>query len=105
MATGSVPVTGVILAGGQGRRMGGSDKGLVEVEGWPLIDHVIAALAPQVQQLLINANRNIEAYERYGHPVVPDELPGFQGPLAGMLAGLRNATNTYVVFVPCDALS
>ena len=105
MPTGRFPVTGVILAGGRGRRMGGSDKGLVEVEGWPLIDRVIAALAPQVQQLLINANRNIQEYESYGYPVVPDELPGYQGPLAGMLTGLHNASNTHVVFVPCDALS
>ncbi|MDH3870924.1 MAG: NTP transferase domain-containing protein, partial [Gammaproteobacteria bacterium] len=72
--TESVPITGVILAGGLGRRLGGSDKGLVEVEGWPLIDRVIAAFGPQVQQLLINANRNIQEYERYGYPVVPDEL-------------------------------
>lgn len=105
MVTESVPITGVILAGGLGRRLGGSDKGLVEVEGWPLIDRVIAAFGPQVQQLLINANRNIQEYERYGYPVVPDELPGYQGPLAGMLTGLLNASNTHVVFVPCDALS
>lgn len=85
--------------------MGGCDKGLVEVEGGPLIDRVIAALAPQVQQLLINANRNIQRYERYGYPVVPDELPGYQGPLAGMLTGLRSASSSHVVFVPCDAMS
>ncbi len=85
--------------------MGGSDKGLVEVEGWPLIDRVIAAFAPQVQQLLISANRNIPEYERYGYPVVPDVLPGYQGPLAGMLTGLRTAAYTHVAFVPCDVLS
>ncbi len=85
--------------------MGGSDKGLVEVEGWPLIDRVIAAFAPQVQQLLINANRNIQAYERYGYQVVPDGLTGFQGPLAGMLTGLRNAAHDHVAFVPCDVVA
>mgnify|MGYP001813635643 CR=1 FL=1 len=85
--------------------MGGSDKGMVEVGGWPLIDRVIAAFAPQVQQLLINANRNIQAYERYGYQVVPDGLTGFQGPLAGMLTGLRNAAHDHVAFVPCDVVA
>jgi molybdenum cofactor guanylyltransferase len=100
-----LPVTGVILAGGRGRRMGGNDKGLIEVQGRPLIEYAINALRPQVDELMISANRNISVYKKYGYPVVPDALPDFQGPLAGMLAGLTRASSEYVAFVPCDVLS
>ena len=76
-------LTAVILAGGRGRRMGGSDKGLVELEGRPLIAHILNVIAPQVGTVLINANRNAKQYEAFGYPVVSDTLDGFQGPLAG----------------------
>jgi molybdenum cofactor guanylyltransferase len=98
------PVCGVILAGGRGRRLGGRDKGLVTVQGHPLIEYVLAALAPQVNGIVINANRNRTLYERYGYPVVNDFLPDYPGPLAGILAGLHHVRGDIVV-VPCDALS
>ena len=94
--------SGLILAGGQGRRMGGRDKGLVEYQGRALVDHVIARIRPQVNELLISANRNTEVYARRGYPVLADSLPGFQGPLAGVLEGLRVARNDWLLCVPCD---
>jgi molybdopterin-guanine dinucleotide biosynthesis protein A len=93
----------VILAGGMGRRMGGRDKGLVELGGRPLIAHVIDAVAPQVGQLYINANRNRESYARFGWPVIADDLEGYQGPLAGILTAMRRATTPLLLVVPCDA--
>jgi len=97
-------ISGVILAGGRGRRFGGRDKGFVTVQGRPLIEHVIAALAPQVSEIVINANRNIARYERYGYPVIADVLPDYPGPLAGVLTGLHHVRGDIFV-VPCDALS
>lgn len=82
--------------------MGGQDKGLVSLEGQPMIRHVIAALAPQTGKLIINANRNLEAYRAFGYPVISDELEGFQGPLAGILAALDHMDNHYLLCVPCD---
>ena len=96
-------VTGLVLAGGLARRMGGMDKGLVELAGRPMIEHVLDALRPQVGALWINANRNIDRYAAYGHPVVSDSLQGFLGPLAGMLAALQQITTEFLVTVPCDA--
>jgi molybdopterin-guanine dinucleotide biosynthesis protein A len=96
-------VTGIVLAGGQGRRMGGVDKGLVELDGRPLVAHVLARLAPQVADVLINANQNFERYAAFGAPVVSDAINGFAGPLAGLHAGLSHATREYVVTVPCDS--
>lgn len=96
-------ITGIILAGGEARRMGGTDKGLVRVRARPMIEYVITGLGPQVATLIINANRNREVYESYGFPVVPDELDGFNGPLAGMASGMRAARTEYVVTVPCDS--
>ncbi len=95
--------TGLILAGGRARRMGGEDKGLLKLAGRPMVAHVIERLRPQVDALLINANRNLEAYEALGAPVVPDRLPDFGGPLAGMDAGLAAARTGYLVVVPCDS--
>lgn len=95
-------VTGLILAGGQGKRMGGRDKGLVAYEGRPMVDHVITRIAPQVDALLISANRNLDDYARRGYPVLTDTLPGFQGPLAGVLAGMQAAGNEWMLTVPCD---
>ena len=96
-------ITGIVLAGGQGRRMGGVDKGWVELAGQPMIAHVLARLRPQVGALLINANQNLERYGRLGVPVVPDVVGGFAGPLAGLHAGMTRATHAYVVTVPCDS--
>ena len=96
------PVSGLVLAGGQGSRMGGRDKGLVSYRGRPLVDHVIERVAPQVDELMISANRNLDDYARRGHPVLTDTLPDFQGPLAGVLAGLQAASHEWVLVVPCD---
>lgn len=101
-ALSTAPVTGLILAGGQGSRMGGRDKGLVEYQGRLLIDHVIERVAPQVDELLISANRNLGEYAQRGYRIVTDALPDFQGPLAGVLAGLRAASHEWVLTVPCD---
>ncbi len=95
-------ITAVIVAGGQGARMGGLDKGLVELRNRPLIRHVIDTIRPQVTQLVINANRNHEAYRQFGFPVVADTVDGFQGPLAGFLSALERITTTDMVIVPCD---
>jgi molybdopterin-guanine dinucleotide biosynthesis protein A len=96
-------ITGVVLAGGLGRRMGGVDKGLQELDGRPLVAHVIERLAPQVGSLLINANRNAERYAAFGHPVIADAIDGFAGPLAGLHAALAAATTPYVATAPCDS--
>lgn len=82
-------VAGVILAGGLARRMGGGDKALLEVAGQPLLAHVIERLAPQVDELVLNANGDPARFARFGLPVVPDTVEGFAGPLAGVLAGMR----------------
>jgi molybdenum cofactor guanylyltransferase len=96
-------ITGLVLAGGQGRRMGGVDKGLVELNGRPLALHVIERLAPQVGQLVINANQNAERYAAFGHRVVVDAFTGFAGPLAGLHAGMTAATTPFIVTSPCDS--
>lgn len=96
-------VSGIVLAGGQGRRMGGVDKGLQLLRGRPMIEWVLERLAPQVSQLIVNANQNLERYEKYGHRVVCDEIGGFAGPLAGLHAGLKAAAHPLVVTVPCDS--
>lgn len=96
-------VTGVVLAGGAARRMGGSDKGLVPLAGRPMIEYVLDALRPQVGSLLINANRNPDQYGRYGVPVLADQLSGFQGPLAGMAAAMQSARTEFIVTAPCDS--
>jgi molybdopterin-guanine dinucleotide biosynthesis protein A len=96
-------VTGVVLAGGQGSRMGGVDKGLQPFRGKPMAAHAIERLAPQVDELLINANRNPEAYAQFGHRVIADEIEGFAGPLAGFERGLAHASGDLVVTVPCDS--
>ena len=95
-------ITGLILAGGRGSRMGGVDKGLQTHAGVPLALHALLRLAPQVGATMINANRNLAAYESMGVPVWPDALPDYPGPLAGMLAGLEHAETAWLVTVPCD---
>ena len=96
-------ITGLILAGGQGRRMGGVDKGLQLLRGKPMAQWAIERLAPQVDEVLINCNQNLDAYARFGYRLVPDEVGGFAGPLAGLHAGLKAAAHPLVVTVPCDS--
>jgi molybdopterin-guanine dinucleotide biosynthesis protein A len=96
-------VTGVVLAGGMGRRMGGVDKGLVLLDGKPMVAHVLARLVPQVGAVVVNANQNLERYASFGYPVVTDDVGGFAGPLAGLHAGMTRATTRHVVTCPCDS--
>jgi molybdenum cofactor guanylyltransferase len=96
-------ITGVVLAGGQSRRMAQTDKGLQLLRGKPMIEHILARLVPQVDEVLINANLNINAYGRFGYPVISDRIAGFAGPLAGLHAGLGAARHELVVTVPCDS--
>jgi molybdenum cofactor guanylyltransferase len=95
-------ITGLVLAGGRGTRMGGVDKGLQMHLGVPLAKYALERLRPQVGALLLNANRNLDAYRDMGAPVWPDELAQFPGPLAGMLAGLEHCSTPYLATVPCD---
>lgn len=96
-------VTGVILAGGQARRMQGKDKGLVLLNNKPMVEYVIESLKPQVGKLLINANRNLEKYSAHGFDIVSDELSGYHGPLAGMASALNTVTTAYMLTAPCDS--
>jgi molybdenum cofactor guanylyltransferase len=95
-------ITVVILAGGKGRRMGGKDKGLVNYQSQPLIAHVLEAISKQAAKIVINANRNRDAYAVYGYPVVEDSLSDFQGPLAGFLACMASVSSDYILTMPCD---
>jgi len=96
-------ITGILLAGGQGRRMGSVDKGLQLLRGKSMAQHVIDRFAPQVDELLINANQNIEQYQGLGYRVIPDAIGGFVGPLAGLHRGLSEAANPLLVTAPCDS--
>jgi molybdopterin-guanine dinucleotide biosynthesis protein A len=96
-------VTGVVLAGGLGRRMGGVDKGLQPLRDRPMVAWVLERFAPQVDEVLINANQNLERYAALGHRVVPDRVGGFAGPLAGLHRGLEEAAHSLVATVPCDS--
>ena len=96
-------ITGLILSGGMGRRMGGCDKGLQPFRGKPMVAWSIGRLAPQVDALLINANQNLETYATFGYPVLPDRIGGFAGPLAGLHTGLLAAETPMLVTVPCDS--
>ncbi len=96
-------ITGLILAGGRGSRMGNVDKGLQMFRGAPMAMHVMLRLAPQVGPLLINANQNIGPYEGFGVPVWPDQIPDFAGPLAGLQTGLAHCETPYLVTAPCDS--
>ena len=95
-------LTGLILAGGQGRRMGGVDKGLVPFAGRPLLAHVRERLAGQVAELLVNANRSLDAYAEFADRVIEDAEAGYQGPLMGIYSGLRAARTPWLLVVPCD---
>ncbi len=96
-------ITGLILAGGRAQRMGGIDKGLIPFLGKPLIESAIAKLQPQVQTIIINANRNITKYASYGYPVIMDEQPDFSGPLAGFSVALKHCKTSYLLTSPCDS--
>ena len=96
-------ITGLVLAGGMGRRMDSRDKGLVEFRRKPMVGHVIDRLAPQVETLIINANRNLDQYGAFGYPVISDEVSGFAGPLAGLHAGLKHCATSFIVTAPCDS--
>lgn len=97
-------ITGVILAGGRAKRMGGQDKGLVSVRGQPMIKLIIEQLALQVNDIIINANRNIEQYKLFNHPIISDhDSDNFYGPLAGMLSTMKASNTDYILSVPCDS--
>ena len=95
-------ITAVILAGGQGRRMGGTDKGLIELDGRLLIEILVESLQKQTPNIVINANRNQSSYEAYGYPVISDELEDFQGPLAGFASAIPVVETDYILTLPCD---
>ncbi|MHB1290919.1 MAG: molybdenum cofactor guanylyltransferase MobA [Sulfuricella sp.] len=95
-------ISAVILAGGRARRMGGADKGLALLKGRPLVAWVLERVAPQVDELFISANRNFDQYRLFGHPVLPDASPDFQGPLAGLLRAMTEAAHPLILSVPCD---
>lgn len=96
-------VTGVILAGGEARRMGGQDKGLIQIAGKPMIEYILDAIAGQVNTVIINANRNQDRYRCYGYPVIGDEFEGFNGPLAGMASCMGKINTELMLTVPCDS--
>jgi len=97
-------ITGVILAGGRAQRMGGRDKGLLKINGIPMVALIVQALRPQVSALLINANRHLDDYRRIGHcPTIADRIDGYAGPLAGMASAMENAQSPLLLTVPCDS--
>lgn len=95
-------VTGVILAGGKASRMGGQDKGLLELKGKPLWQYVAHALRPQVDKLIVSANRNLDVYRASGLPVIQDCIADYPGPLAGMLSVMQQSNSDWYLFSPCD---
>jgi len=95
-------ITAVILAGGQGRRMGGQDKGLIEINGSALVAILIDRLAQQISSILINANRNRDRYQAFGYPVVSDQLDDYQGPLAGFACAMNAVDTDFILTLPCD---
>jgi molybdenum cofactor guanylyltransferase len=98
-----VSVTGLILAGGRGSRMGGVDKGLQAFRDKPMAAHVLERLAPQVNEVAINANQNLDVYQGFGHPVWRDRMEAFPGPLAGLHTGLLECRTTFLATAPCDS--
>ena len=96
-------IDALILCGGRAERMGGMDKGLIELHHKPLVTWVIERIKPQVRQILINANRNQEIYSQWGYPIFPDATPDYAGPLAGFQAGLSATRAEYLLVVPCDS--
>lgn len=102
MSLKSISITGVVLAGGQARRMGGGDKGLLRFAGKALVEYALAAIQPVVDAVIINANRNQDKYREYGFPVVADHSESFEGPLAGLLSAMQHADSEYLISLPCD---
>lgn len=96
-------VTAVILAGGQARRMGGVDKGLIQLHHRPMIEYVIESLQQQTDHIIINANRNLEIYQDYGFLVVEDDIKDYSGPLAGIASCMKAVTTRYLATAPCDS--
>lgn len=96
-------VTGLILAGGRGTRMGQVDKGLQSFRGMPMVMHVLERMAPQTASVIINANQNLGVYQRFGCAVYPDLLDGFAGPLAGLQTGMKYCKTPYLISAPCDS--
>ena len=96
-------VTGIVLAGGRARRMGGVDKGLVDLDGAPMISHGVRRIRPQVNKMIISANRNLPEYRKWSDQVVADTIGEFDGPLAGMASGLELVETEFAVTVPCDS--
>jgi molybdopterin-guanine dinucleotide biosynthesis protein A len=103
MPTNTQNITAVILAGGQGSRLGGLDKGLVELRKVPLVKHLIGRIQPQVSEIIISANRNLKNYSVYGFPVYEDDIDGYAGPLAGILKALQHCENEWLQIVPADS--
>ena len=103
MADARAQITGVVLAGGRGRRMGGADKGLLECRGRPLVSYALDALRQIAGTVCINANRNLPEYAHLGVPVIADRTDSFDGPLAGLLSAMQAAETEYVLTVPCDS--
>jgi len=95
-------ITGLILAGGKARRLNGQDKGLIPLGNQRLVEYAVTRLRPQLDEILINANRNPDSYRQLGYPIIADTLPDFAGPLAGLLTGLQHMTHDWLVSVPCD---
>lgn len=97
-------ITGIILAGGRAKRMNGQDKGLITLNGQTMISHIITQLEPQVDEIVINANRNIDEYKTYALKVISDQhFNDYHGPLAGMLSGMQHCDSDYILTVPCDS--
>ena len=103
MNIGTQDITAVILAGGQGRRMGGQDKGLIMFNGKPLVSILIEKLEQQSVEIIINANRNQQRYQELGYPVITDQLADYQGPLAGFASAMDRVTTDFIVTLPCDS--
>lgn len=95
-------ITGLVLAGGQARRMGGVDKGLIDIHGQTIVERITRKLKAQCADVVINANRNLEQYRQFGYAVIEDQPGGFQGPLAGMLSGLKSMRTEWLITAPCD---
>ena len=96
-------ITGLVLAGGRAQRMGGVDKGLLDLGGKPMIAHIVERLRPQVRTIIINANRNQNEYKRWSDTVIKDSIGEFDGPLAGVASGLEVADTNLILTVPCDS--
>ncbi len=96
-------ITAVILAGGEARRMHGEDKGLIMLGNEPMVKYILGIMQPQVSNILINANRNIDDYAQYQYPVISDSLSGFCGPLAGIASAMEQTDTEYLVSAPCDS--